>query len=94
MTRVHSAGILKPTAKQLMEELYTTVASKWHPIGTFLQISSGELNIIAEQHRGDPQKCLMAMLSVWLHRTNPAPTCSDIAAAVEFRKLQGRNIAK
>lgn len=81
---MHSAGMLKPTEKQLMIELYSTVSSEWQPIGTFLEISSEELSIIAERHRGDPQKCLMAMLSVWLHRTNPAPSWTDIADAVEF----------
>ena len=35
---------------------------KWHSIGTFLEISDGELNAIAEHEHGDPQKCLMAML--------------------------------
>jgi len=79
-----SAGMLKPTEKQLMIELYSTVASEWWSIGTFLEISSEELSIIAECHCSDPQKCLMAMLSVWLHRTNPEPSWPEIADAVEF----------
>ena len=57
-----------------MKELYWTVASKWHSIGTFLEISNEELCMIAERERNDPQKCLMAMLSVWLHRTNVSKT--------------------
>jgi len=76
--------IAKPTEQQLMKELYTTVATKWQSIGTFLQITSEELNIIQDRHRGDPQKCLMAMLSVWLHQTNPAPGWPEIVAAVNF----------
>ena len=67
-----------------MKELYNTVASEWHPIGTFLGISDGELNVITDRERGDPQKCLMAMLRVWLHQTNPPASWSDIADAVEF----------
>ena len=78
-----SAGEPIPTKKLLMKELYSTVASKRHPIGTFLEISDGELNTIAEREQGDPQKCLMAMLSVWLHRTNPPATWSNVADAVE-----------
>lgn len=72
-----------PTKKLLMKELYSTVASKWHPIGTFLEIPDEELNTIAEREQGDSPKCLMAMLGVWLHRTNPPASWSDIADAVE-----------
>ena len=79
-----SAGISKPTKPQLLKELYCTVASEWLPIGTLLEISDGELNTIAEHEHGDPRKCLMAMLSVWLHRTNPQASWPDIADAVEF----------
>ena len=74
-----------PTTQQLMIELYHTVATEWHPIGMFLGISDGELKIIAERE-SDPQKCLMAMLSVWLCRTNPPASWPDIAKAVEFIK--------
>ena len=68
-----------------MIELYHTVATEWHPIGMFLGISDGELKIIAEREN-DPQKCLMAMLSVWLCRTNPPACWLDIVKAVEFIK--------
>ena len=70
--------------QQLMKELYHTVASEWNPIGTFLGISDGELNTIADRERGDPQKCLMAMLRVWVHRNSPPASWPDIAEAVEF----------
>ena len=66
-----------------MIELYHTVATDWHPIGTFLGISQGKLKIIAE-HEHDPQKCLMEMISVWLCQTNPPASWPDIAKAVEF----------
>ena len=79
-----SAGLSKPTKAQLLKELYCTVASEWIPIGTLLEISGGELNTIAEREHGDPRKCLMAMLSVWLHRANPPASWPDIADAVEF----------
>lgn len=67
-----------------MEELYFTVASEWFPIGTFLEISDGELNTFAQRCHDDPQKCLIAMLNTWLHRTNPPASWSDIASAVQF----------
>ena len=80
-----SAGVSKPTKQQLMKELYHTVASEWHAIGMFLEIEDGELKTIAEREH-DPKKCLMAMLSVWLYRTNPPARWPDIAEAVEFIK--------
>ena len=67
-----------------MIELHNTVANNWRAIGTFLEISSGELNTIAARERGDPQRCLMEMLGVWLHRLNPPASWPDIAKAVEF----------
>ena len=83
MVAFSSVGEPITTKKLLMKELYSTVASEWHPIGTFLEIPDGELNTIAERDQGDAQKCLMAMLDVWLHRTNPPASWSDIADAVE-----------
>ena len=54
-----------------MKELYNDVPSEWNPIGTFLEISDGELKAISQNEHGDPKKCLIAMLKVWLHQTNP-----------------------
>ena len=76
--------VLQPTARQLMIELHNTVASNWRAIGTHLDIPGEKLNIIADRQRGDPQKCLMDMLSGWLQRINPPATWPDIAEAVEF----------
>ena len=75
----------KPTQKQLLQQLYNTVPDKWHPIGIYLEIPEGQLNVIDAKHRGDPQKCLMAMLTEsWLPRVSPPPTWEEIAEAVEF----------
>ena len=65
-------------------ELYRNVASEWNVIGILLGISDGELNIISERGHGDPQKCLVAMLRVWLHQTNPPANWLEIANVVEF----------
>ena len=40
--------------------------------------------MIAERERGDPQRCLMEMLRVWLHQTNPPASWPDNAEPVEF----------
>ena len=66
-----------------MKELCSTVAGEWHLIGTYLEISDGELNKIAERERGEPQRSLMAMLRVWLQRISPPASWSEIADAVE-----------
>ena len=75
----------KPTQKQLLQQLYHTVADKWNPIGIYLEIPEGHLNAIDAKHRGDPQKCLVAMLTEsWLPRVSLPPTWEKIAEAVEF----------
>jgi len=75
----------KPTQKQLLQELYNTVPDKWHPIGMYLGIPEVEMKAIEIKHRGDPQKCLMAMLTEsWLPRVCPPPTWPEIAEAIEF----------
>ena len=61
------------------------MADKWNPIGIYLEIPEGQLNAIDAKHRGDPQKCLMAMLTEsWLPRVRPPPTWAELAEAVEF----------
>ena len=58
---------------------------KWKPIGIYLEIPEAQLKTIDKQHRGDPQECLMAMLTEsWLPRVSPPPTWQDLAEAVEF----------
>ena len=75
----------KPTEKQLLQQLYNTVPDKWQPIGIYLEIPKAQLNVIDANHRGDPQKCLMALLTEsWLPRVSPPPTWEEIAEAVEF----------
>ena len=78
-------GTSKPTQKQLMEQLYQTVADKWQPIGSYLEIPQAQLSAISERCHGDPQKCLMAVLTEkWLPRVSPPPTWQELAAAIEF----------
>ena len=68
-----------------MEQLYHTVADKWQPIGTFLEIPQAQLSAINERCHGDPQKCLMAVLTEkWLPRVNPPPTWQELSAAIDF----------
>ena len=69
----------------MMEQLYHTVADKWQPIGSYLDIPQAQLSVISERYHGDPQKCLMAVLTEkWLPRVSPPPTWQDLASAIEF----------
>ena len=67
-----------------MKELYNKVASKWKTIGILLDIPEEELSTISQREHGDPQECLMAMLSAWLHQTKPPASWPEIANAVDF----------
>ena len=79
------SGGCRPTQKQLLQQLYNSVPDKWRAIGTYLKIPEAQLSTIDARHRGDPQKCLMAMLTEgWLPRVSPPPTWQEIAEAVEF----------
>ena len=71
---------------QLRNNCYNNCTILWMISGTiYLEIPEGQLNAIDAKHRGDPQKCLMAMLTEsWLPRVSPPPTWEEIAAAVEF----------
>lgn len=67
-----------------MKLLYKEVADKWRAMGDFLEIPAGTLNIIAEKNGSDPQKCLLHLLDIWLARTEPLPTWSAMADAVDM----------
>jgi len=60
------------------------VADKWRVIGIYLEIPDGQLRAIGADHHGDPQECLIAMLTVWLSRHSPPPTWEEITEALEF----------
>ena len=84
-TCITFSGGCRPTQKQLMQQLYTTVPDKWRAIGTYLEIPTVQLNSLDKQYHGNPQECLMAMLTEgWLPRVTPPPTWQEIAEAVEF----------
>ena len=67
-----------------MTLLYKEVADKWRAIGDFLEIPAGQLSTIAEKNGGNPQKCLLDLLDVWLARLKPRPTWSAMADAVDL----------
>ena len=61
------------------------MSDKWNLIGIYLDIPMAKLETIGQNHNGNAQRCLMAMLTeIWLPRVSPPPTWQEIAEAVEF----------
>jgi len=73
-----------PNLKDLMDALYQHVAADWNPLGIFLHLPMPTLNAISEQHRGDPQKCLLDMLEIARNRVDNPLSWADIVDAVKF----------
>ena len=55
----------------------------WEYIGLELEIDDGELKQIKANNAGNTKDCLLEMLRVWLKQTNPPPSWSAIADAIE-----------
>lgn len=70
--------------KELMKLLYRAVPHQWWEIGHCLEIGTPELESIRTKNLNDPQKCLIAMLELWLHRSSPPPSWEAIAEALEI----------
>ena len=61
-----------------------SIAAEWHNIGTLLNIPDGTLNTIKHDEGGSgANSCLRVMLTEWLKKTDPSPTWSELADAVE-----------
>ena len=56
--------------------------SKWYNVGLSLRISPDTLDTIQRDHRDISENCFMAMLKVWLRRTQPHPTWAALARAM------------
>ena len=77
----------KPTMKLLMIELYNEVASKYRAIGLLLDLSPSALQDIENRHNGDPNECLLDVLTKWMQlKVDPPATWEDIATAVDVLK--------
>ena len=60
------------------------IAAEWENIGTLLSIPQSTLSIIDHDvGRKGAISCLRVMLTVWLQRTDPPPSWSELADAVE-----------
>ena len=56
--------------------------SKWYNVGLALSVSASDLDAIKSRHRGDPDDCLRETLSVFLRRSTPKPTWTQVADAM------------
>ena len=74
-----------PTLKDLLKELYSTVADKWEDIGIMLEIEEGLLNRVKADNPGDSSSCLREMLKIWLKVYPPQkkPSWSAIVEALK-----------
>ena len=59
------------------------ISSEWANIGALLEVSDGDLALIADEERSNTSSKLRAMLTVWLKQVNPPPTWSQLAEAIE-----------
>jgi hypothetical protein len=60
------------------------VATQWKNIGALLGIPERILSTIDhDEERNGAVSCLRVMLTVWLQRTDPPPSWSELADAVE-----------
>ena len=78
------ASTTRPTTKQLLEILSDKV--DWYELGIELDISTGTLNTVKEDH-GTVRRCLLAMLDKWLGMY-PERGWSDIVIAL---RAMGKN---
>ena len=58
------------------------IAAEWYDVGTLLNIPDGTLSKI-KHDGGKANSCLRMMLTEWLKRTDPLPTWSELADAVQ-----------
>ena len=72
-----------PKLRDLLTELYNTVADKWEDIGIMLDIEEGQLNKVKSDNASNSGNCLREMLKIWLKKIDPKPSWSSMAKALE-----------
>ena len=72
-----------PTLPTLLRILLPA-SSQWMNIGVMLSLRHECLTAIEARCRGVPDNCLREMLNDWLQQTDPRPTKSALADAIEL----------
>ena len=73
----------KLNLKNVQKELHIKVADEWEDIGIQLDIDDGLLNQIKLDNANNSKTCFREMLRIWLKRTNPPPSWSELADALD-----------
>lgn len=80
--------------KTVVNELYSA-SDDWYPLGIQLNVELSELNMIETQHAYRHKKCLIAMLSIWLNKTDHyPPTWQRLVDALSSRSVGQQGIAE
>ena len=67
---------------------------EWYDIGLGLRMSADTLDAIREDERGICKACFREMLKVWLRRTKPKPTWSELAAVLRSPMVGYEDLAE
>ena len=59
------------------------VRAKWYNYGLALDVSSTDLEVIKENHKGDCDACFRETLIEWLQKAHPPPTWRALCDALE-----------
>lgn len=73
------------------------LACQWQNVGTLLdpELPEGTLGSIKVEYLNQPNNCLRATLECWLKQTDPHPSWSALAIAIEpFDPYMAENIRK
>ena len=81
-TNVLSPGTLDIDDLHRVQDATWEVRAKWYNCGLALGVSSADLEVIKENHRGDCDNCFRETLIEWLKRAHPPPTWSALCNAL------------
>lgn len=58
------------------------VCTRWEDLGLELGILYNDIKRIEQEYRGNLEKCLKELLSIWLKRADPKPTWKTLIKAL------------
>ena len=68
--------------------------TEWYNIGVGLRISADTLDTIQKDHHDISNTCYREMLKVWLRRTEPPPTWTEMTKAVRSPMVGYEHLAE
>ena len=66
----------------------------WYDIGLGLTISADDLDAIQNDHHGISKTCFREMLKVWLRRSEPSPTWTELAKVLRSPMVDRGHLAE